>query len=224
MKPLLIADGTALPPNLAAIHAMAGIILDVGCDTETLRGVANWQGRAFAVLARVDPVERLSEDELNRVLGSGIDGVVLSGCRGRADIQRLDVMLQVAEATKGVTANRIRLYAEYGGAPEGLLSPHALAGSSTRLEALIFNGTALADALGCKEPTGASHQRLAAPVLAGRAYVALRAHEASVPAYEMLPADCDGAATKWAVATSRDNGFASVVCRSIEQAIIACGT
>ncbi|HEV7318903.1 MAG TPA: aldolase [Ensifer sp.] len=223
IKPLLVADGTALSLDLAVLNAMAGIVLDVGCATETLRGLASRQGRDFALLARVEPVERLSEDELSRLLGCGIDGVVLTECRGRADIQRLDVMLTVAEAVGGMTANRTRIYAEYGGASEGLLSPHALSGSSARLEGLIFNGAALAAAVGCRAPTGASHERVAAPILASRAYVVLKAHEAGVPAYEAMPADCDEAAAKWVLASSRDNGFAAVVCRSVEQAIAVNG-
>lgn len=220
MKPLLIADGTAPAMDVAALNALAGVIMDIGCDTEIVRSMARLAGRTFAVLARIEPLERFSEDALKRLLDSGVDGIVLSGCRSRADIQRLDVMLRVAEATNGIAPNRIRIHAEYGGSPEGLLSPYPLTGSSPRLEALIFNGAALANSVGCLEPTSAPHQRVAAPILAGRANVVLRAFEAGVPAYEVLPATTDEAATRWAHSLSRDNGFASVVCNSIEQATI----
>lgn len=220
MKPLLIVNGTAPAMDVAALNALAGVIMDIGCDTELVRSMARLAGRSFALLARVEPLERLDEEALNRLLDSGADGIVLSECRGRADIQRLDVMLRVAEATNGIAPNRIRIYAEYGCAPEALLSPHPLIGSSPRLEALIFDGAALAKSLGCLEPTSAPHQRVAAPILAGRAYVVLRAYEAGVPAYEILPATPDETATRWAHSLSRDNGFASVICNAIEQATI----
>ncbi|WP_093232364.1 hypothetical protein [Sinorhizobium sp. NFACC03] len=225
MKPLLIVKGTAPAMEVAVLNALAGVIMDIGCDTEIVRSMARLAGRSFALLARVEPLERLDEEALNRLLDSGVDGIVLSGCRGRADIQRLDVMLRVAEAANGTAPNRIRIYAEYGGSPGGLLSPNPLTGSSSRLEALIFNGAALAKSLGCLEPTSAPHQRVEAPILAGRAYVVLRACEAGVPAYEVLPAATpDEAATRWAHSLSRDNGFASVVCNSIEQATIVSNT
>ncbi|WDZ78058.1 aldolase [Ensifer adhaerens] len=220
MKPLLIINSAASAVDVGAFNAFAGVIMDIGCDTEVLRSMARLAGRSFTLLARVEPLGLLDEEALNLLLDSDVDGIVLSGCRGRADIQQLDVMLRVAEAASGIAPNRVRIHAEYGGSPEGLLSPHPLTGSSPRLGALIFNGAALARSVGCLEPTSAPHQRVAAPILAGRAYVVLRASEAGVPAYEMLPATTDEAAARWAHSLSRDNGFASVVCNSIEQATI----
>ncbi|WP_077961456.1 hypothetical protein [Ensifer adhaerens] len=221
IRPLLLDDGTALSLDVTVLNTLAGLILDAGCSDEKLFSLTRLQERDFAILARVEPAELSGEDELCRLLAAGIDGVVLSGCRGRADIQKLDVMLRVAEARTSIAADRIRIYAEYGGAPEGLLSPHRLTEASQRLEGLIFDGSALARAVGCKEPASAPHQGVAAPVLVARANVVLRAHEAGVPAFEVLPATADAAATRWALSQSRNDGFASVVCRSLEQAIIA---
>ncbi|MGO4623528.1 aldolase [Ensifer sp. 2YAB10] len=220
MKPLLITDSTAPTVDVLALNALSGVITGIGCDAEILRGWARLPDRSFDLLARAEPLERLDEEALTRIIVSGVDGIVLSGCRGRADIQQLDVMLRVAEATNGIAPNRIRIYAEYGSSPEGLLSPYPLTDASPRLEALVFNGAALAKSLGCLEPTSAPHQRVAAPILAGRSYVVLKAAEAGVPAYEVLPACADEAATRWAQSLSRDNGFASVVCSSIEQAVV----
>ncbi|WP_173516309.1 aldolase [Ensifer sesbaniae] len=220
MKPLLIVKSALPAMDIVALNALAGIIVDIGSDTDTLAGMAGLAGRTFALLARVGPLERLSEDALQQLLDSGADGIVLSGCRGRADIQQLDVMLRVAEAANGTAPNPIRIYGEYGGSPEGFLSPHPLTDSSPRLKALIFNGLALAKSVGCQEPTSARHQRVAAPILTGRANVVLRAFEAGVPAYEVLPATPDEAAARWVRSQSRDNGFASVVCNSVEQAAI----
>ncbi|MGT2442740.1 aldolase [Ensifer adhaerens] len=221
IRPLLFADDDALSLDVSVLNTLAGLILTAGCGHETRLGLALMEGRDFALLACVEPVGLLHEDDVHRLLDGGIDGVVLTGCRGRADIQKLDVMLRVAEARIGLPANRTRIYAEYGAAPEGLLSPHTLAGCSQRLEGLIFNGSALAKAVGCKEPASAAHQGVAAPVLAGRANVVLRAHEAGIRAYEVLPPTADAAATRWALSQSRNDGFASVVCRSPEQAVIA---
>ena len=220
MKPLLIVDSPFPAVDIVALNALAGVIVDIDADAETLAGMARLAGRTFALLARVEPLERLSEDVLRRLLESGADGIVLSGCRGRADIQKLDVMLRVAEAAHGAAPDPIRIYGEYGSSPEGLLSTHPLTDSSPRLKALIFNGVALAKSIGCQEPTSARHQRIAAPILTGRANVVLRAFEAGVPAYEVLPATPDEAAARWVRSQSRDNGFASVVCNSVEQAAI----
>ncbi|MFK0272418.1 aldolase [Ensifer sp. NPDC090286] len=224
IRPLLLADGDALSLDVSVLNTLAGLILDAGSGHETrTAALSQMERRAFALLARVEPIELLHEDELNRLLGGGIEGAVLIGCRGRADIQRLDMMLRVAEARNGLPAGRTRIYAEYGASPEGLLSPHTLAGCSQRLEGLIFNGSALAKAVGCKEPASAPHQGVAAPILVGRANVVLRAHEAGVRAYEVLPPTADAAATRWALSQSTNDGFASVVCRSPEQAVIAGG-
>ena len=221
IRPLLLVDGTAPTLDVTVLDTLAGLILNAGCSDETLASLACLEGRDFAMLARVEAAEQPDEDGLCRLLAAGIDGVVLSGCRSRADIQKLDVMLGVAEARTGIATNRTRIYAEYGSAPEGLLSPHRLAEASQRLEGLIFDGRVLARAVGCKEPARAPHQGVAAPVLVGRANVVLRAHEAGVPAFEVLPATADAAATRWALSQSRNDGFASVVYRSLEQAIIA---
>ncbi|ANK72196.1 MULTISPECIES: hypothetical protein [Ensifer] len=221
IRPLLFADDDALSLDVSVLNTLAGLILTAGLGHETRLGLARMEGRDLALLACVEPVGLLHEDDVHRLLDSGIDGVVLTGCRGRADIQKLDVMLRVAEARIGLPANRTRIYAEYGAAPEGLLSPHTLAGCSQRLEGLIFNGSALAKAVGCKEPASAAHQGVAAPVLAGRANVVLRAHDAGIRAYEVLPPTADAAATRWALSQSSNDGFASVVCRSPEQAVIA---
>ncbi|MEI2300385.1 aldolase/citrate lyase family protein [Ensifer sp. MJa1] len=219
IKPLLLADSAATNVDVAALNRFAGVVVGIDCSKEVLVGMAQLAGRSFSLLARVAPAGQLSEEHLNRLLDSGVDGLVLSECAGRSDIQRLDVMLQVAEASMGIASNRIRLYAEFGGSAGGLLSAHTLAGSSKRLDALIFDGTALATLVGCKEPTAETHERTAAPILAARAAVVLKASHAGIPAYEVLPTSCDNETrTRQALAKSRDNGFASVGCHSIEQA------
>lgn len=224
IRPLLLADGATSLADVAALNAFAGVIVEIGCSDETLLCIAGLARRSFALLARVEPVNRLSNDELNRLLGHGVGGIVLSGCRGRADIQKLDVMLQAAEAARGVPSDRTRLYVEYGSSAESLLSPHTLAGSSQRLEALIFDGAALALSIGCNAPPAEPGAAVAAPILAARANVVLRASEAGIPAYEMLPATCkDEAAARLALSQSRDNGFVSVVCHTIEQAAFVRG-
>lgn len=223
IKPLLIVDGETPMADVGALNTFAGVIMDIGCASEMLPGLAGSAGRSFTLLARAESIGQINEDTLIRLVGAGIDGVVLAGCRGRSDIQRLDVMLRVAEAVSGSAPNRIKIYAEYGGSPEGLLSPHGLAEASARLEALIFNGAALAKSTGCKAPTVTAHERVAAPILMARAAVVLRAGEAGLAAYEVLPANIDEAATRRALSQSRDDGFASVVFHSIQQAEMAGG-
>ncbi|HEV7306520.1 aldolase [Ensifer sp.] len=217
--PMLAIDGPPVGLETFSRASLAGVILDIGNSAGTALEITPRHDRDLALFARVEPVKKVTEETLNRLLETGTSGIVLSSCRGRADIQELDVMLQVAEAAHGLPSGCTRILAEFGGSPEGISAPHPLTGSSTRLAGLIFNGEALAEAVGCKMPSNAAFHRVAAPVLAGRASVVLKAAAAGIPAYEVLTAGNNEAATTWALSTARDNGFASVICRSVEQAL-----
>ncbi|AFL52023.1 aldolase/citrate lyase family protein [Sinorhizobium fredii] len=215
MKPLLyLAAGEQLPAAMM-LEAVQGIVVDA--TTPQTRSSLRWPGKKAAclVLARIGPAETIDEDGLLALL-TEMDGVVLTACRGPADIQKLDVMLKVAEAAAGICQGRTALLAEYATVAESVLSPHSMAGVSPRLSALLFDASALAEACGCHRVTGTGD--VPAVVRAGRAAAVLRAREAGIAAYDMLPADAvDEAAVLRIWTNSLENGFSAVATRSPEQ-------
>lgn len=219
MKPLLFQRIGAPLPTPADLKAVDGIVVDLGYGDDAFARVMEAAKSACRVFARIAPVDCLADDELVRLLRHDIDGVVLSGCRSRADVQRLDVMLRVAETSAGRRAQQMVILAEYGTVPESALSPYSLGGSSPRLEGLIFDGSELAAAIGCKPPEERQDGETVAPIAAGRAAAILRAHEAGLACYEGLPQTAvTEKAVRRAFTASCSNGFSSVVCRSPEQA------
>ncbi|WP_457582979.1 aldolase [Ensifer canadensis] len=215
MKPLLFQSVGAPLPTSVDLKAFGGIIVDLGFGNDALARLVAVAKNACRVFARIAPVNRVTENELTSLLRNDIDGVVLSGCRCRADVQRLDVMLRVAEASVSSRMQQVAILADYGTVPESVLSPFSLGGSSPRLEGLVFDGSELAGAIGCK-PT---EEVPVAPIAAGRAAAVLRAHEAALGCYEMLSQTAvTEKAVRRAFTVSRVNGFSSVVCRSPEQA------
>jgi citrate lyase subunit beta / citryl-CoA lyase len=219
MKPLLyLASGEPLPAPeiLSAVHAVVIEATGEGIARQALPRAAGGKDRTCLFLARIGPAENLGEADLGLLFANHIDGVVLTGCRGPADIQRLEVMLRVAEAVAGVPQGTTALLAEYGTVPESVLSPHAIAGASPRLSALIFDASALAEACGCSRVTGAGDVPVA--VRTGRATAILRAREAGLAAYEMLPTDAlDEAAVRRLWTNSLENGFSAAAVRSLQQ-------
>lgn len=213
MKPLLyLAAGEQLPAQ-KVLQAVQAIVVDATTlqDRPGLRHPGKGQS-ACLLLARIGPADATDVEGLSALLAD-IDGVVLTACRGPADIQKLDVILKVAEAAAGMHQGRTALLAEYATVAESVLSPHSMTGVSPRLSALIFDAAALAEACGCRRVTAAGD--VPAAVRAGRAAAVLRAREAGIAAYDMLPADAiDEAAMQRLSTNSLENGFSAVAARS----------
>lgn len=219
MKPLLLQGAEAPVPTSAVLGTVDGLILELGFGGDALARPTGYARSACHIFARIPPISRLTEDALFALLRNDIDGVVLSECRSRADVQKLDVLLRVAEASVSTRRQQIAILAEYGTTPESVLSPCSLHESSPRLEGLVFDGQKLAAATGCAPPLVQQGQVPAAPIAAGRAATVLRAHEAGLACYDVLPQTATTElATRQAFAASRADGFSSVVCRSPEQA------
>ncbi|MDP9629862.1 UNVERIFIED_ORG: citrate lyase beta subunit [Ensifer adhaerens] len=219
MKPLLFQSAGAPLPTSVDLNAFDGIIVDLGFGDDALAQLVAVARGACRVFARIPPINRLAAEDMASLLRNDISGLLLSGCRSRTDVQRLDVMLRVAEANVGNRLQQVAILAEYCSVPESVLSPYSLGESSPRLEGIIFDASALAAAIGCRPSKEPQDEVLVAPIAAGRAAAALRAHEAGLGCYEMLPQTAvTEKAVRRAFAASRANGFSSVVCRSPEQA------
>ncbi|WP_312361720.1 aldolase [Ensifer sp.] len=218
-KPLLSLRPGALLPTSVGFGAFGGIVVDFGSNNAALTALVTATRGACRVFARIASIDRVTEGDLAQLLDRHIDGVMLGECRGRVDVQRLDVMLRVAEASAGIRRQHIAILAEYGTTPESVLSPHSLDECSLRLEGLVFDGNALATALGCASPNTRLDVTQPASIVAGRAAAILRAREASLDCYETLPqAALTENAVRIAMAASRANGFSSVVCHMPQQA------
>ncbi|MDK1492161.1 aldolase/citrate lyase family protein [Sinorhizobium sp. 7-81] len=214
IKPLLYLPATAPLPEADILGAVQGIVFDA-TGGNGVRDLAS-EITTTRCFIRIGPVENLTEVDLDGVLASGIDGVVLTECHGPADIQKLDVLLRVAEAIAGSAAGSLAVLAEYATTPQSVLSPHSLKGASPRLKGFVFSAALLAESAGCAVP---SEEKDAAPVIvAGRAAAVLRASEAGVAAYDMLPGDADTeAAVRRYCAASARNGFSAVAAQSPQQ-------
>ncbi|MDE4601134.1 aldolase/citrate lyase family protein [Sinorhizobium meliloti] len=213
--PVLYLPAGEPVPRREILTAFRAIVI-AGSETGLPPSDLPRQDAGCLLLARIETSSDPGEDELAALIGSGFDGVVLAGCRGPADIQRLDVLLKVAEAAAGKPQGRTVILAEYATTPESVLSPHSLAGASSRLSALVFDASALAEACGCRRVTETGD--VPAVVRAGRAAAVLRACEARIAAYDMLPIDAEDEATVrrlWK--NSVENGFSSVALRSPQQ-------
>ncbi|WFU48838.1 aldolase/citrate lyase family protein [Sinorhizobium terangae] len=218
IKPLLYLPASAPLPEADILGAIQAIVFDAtgGGDMRDMASeAAPARTASWLRFVRIGPVENITEADLDGVLASRIDGIVLAGCRGPADVQKLDVQLKVAEAIAGIAEGSLEILAEYA-TPESVLSPNSLKGVSPRLKGVIFSAALLAESAGCALP---SEEMDAAPVIvAGRAAVVLRAREAGIAAYDVLPGDAnDEAVVRRYCATSARNGFSAVAAQSSRQ-------
>lgn len=128
------------------------------------------------------------EDErtLRSLVRLGPTGVVLTNCHAGADVQRLDVLLCVAEAEEGVTQGTTRILAFTDGLLPPPLSEAGFSRKSPRLHGLVWDWRALAQTLGA-----ARHQqadgRWTDAFARARAATLIAAKAAGVCAYDVTP-------------------------------------
>ncbi len=123
------------------------------------------QRRCF-VLAHPHDTGLLDAD-IGTALGGRADGILLSGVRAAADLQRLDVMLSAREAIMGIAAGSTRIAALSGDNPAGVMSSgEAMATASPRLDALCWSAARLAAAIGAADPDEAGSTARAALLFA----------------------------------------------------------
>jgi citrate lyase subunit beta / citryl-CoA lyase len=169
------------------------------------------EGAAFLRIGIPDDAK--SQDAIRTLAALRPDGFVLSGCSGVADIQKLDVMLRVAETECGLEAGAIAILAECGEMPAFFLSAQPLGGVSARLKGLIFDATALTKATASQANNNAAG-RSGAPALFARAAAVLKARAAGLSCYELL---ADEPLSSDELHTARDvslaDGFSGVIAR-----------
>lgn len=187
----------------AFLYASNGLALPGdGPDGRLLGGETRNSGAGDAY-ALVDA--DVGVETLRRAIAGGTTGVALTGCRTGADLQRLAVLLCVAEAEEGLAEGSTTILAVTDGILPAPISPQSLAGKSSRLAAVVWDHKALAHTLGTNRPHTESGECPPA-FAAARAAVLLTAAAAGVPAYDSV-SDLTDAAFAAACERSRDDGF-----------------
>jgi len=152
---------------------------------------------------------------LRRAVAAGIAGVALTGCRSGADVQRLAVLLSVAEAEEDQPEGASRVLAVTDGILPAPVAADGFSGKSARLTGLIWDHAALARTLGVESGRTADGA-WSAPFAAARTAVLLSAKAAGLRAYdsagplaaEAFAEDCR---------RSRDDGFSGRLAQAPEQ-------
>ncbi|MGI2032069.1 hypothetical protein ACRQ1B_06715 [Rhizobium panacihumi] len=147
----------------------------------------------------------VTKDTMTAPLGLCMSGriatVILSGARHGADVQHLDVLLQVAEARAGISMGTTRIIAMAGDNPHGLLAAASFSGKSKRLIALGWDAAALAIAMGSENGLGAEVAAMA------RATLLLAAAAAGVSAIDTIEPNTDEPSFHTACLHARAQGF-----------------
>lgn len=223
MPLLLCAPAEALVSADVPAGRPVTVIVDIREDWATAKVQPVLDSRASdstkgLTLLRIGmPDDDNGQKALSHLVALRPDGFVLSRCGGVADIQKLDVMLRVAEAETGLEAGSIAILAEVGELPAFFLSPHSLLGVSARLRGLIFDGAALGGVT-ASDANNALAGRPGAPSLFARAATILKAAQADLACYELLtedPLSPDKLRARRDI--SRADGFSGVIARSAAQ-------
>lgn len=170
-----------------------------GFDCAAFPQIAAFNTAKAAYLPPVDAPEMPAL--LDLCMTSRIATVFLSGVRNGADLQHLDVLLQVSEARAGIAAGTTRIVAMAGDNPHGLLAAASFAGKSKRLIGLGWDAGALASAMGLKSGLGAD------VAASARATLLLAAAASGVAAIDTTELEIDAESFRAACLHARAQGF-----------------
>ena len=148
---------------------------------------------------------------LDLCVTSRIATVFLSGARNGADLQHLDVLLQVSEARAGVTSGTTRIVAMSGDNPHGLLAAASFTGKSKRLIGLGWNADALATTMGLKSGLGSD------VAVSARATLLLAAAAAEVAAIDTTDPETNEEIFRAACLHARAQGFSGKMTGTLSQ-------
>ncbi len=148
---------------------------------------------------------------LDLCVTSRIATVFLSGARNGANLQHLDVLLQVSEARAGIAAGTTRIVAMAGDNPHGLLAAASFAGKSKRLIGLGWDANALATTMGLKSGLGSD------VAVSARATLLLAATAAEVTAIDTTDLETDAEIFRAACLHARTQGFSGKMTGTLSQ-------
>lgn len=155
------------------------------------------------------------DERLEILMPARPDGIILTGVREGADLQRLDVALSVAEAMAGREPGETAVVAMIGDNAAGLLAAGNFADRTPRLRALGHNATALAVALGVENSP--HHQSADGSRALSRGLTILGAAKAGVAALDWLAPTLAGDDLQRACIEARHAGFAALITENPDQ-------
>lgn len=151
----------------------------------------------------------LAEEDLAAIAADMPEGIVLAGTEDGAEIQKLDVLLSVQEATNGIDPGRTAIVG-FCETANGVLSASSYRDRSKRLEALAWSSTALAKHLAAARVVDNS-SRLTDPLRQARGLIRLGAAAAGVAAIDCGDAVPDENLIRKACDESQADGFAGMI-------------
>ncbi len=203
MRSLLVLSAEAGDPAGADAVILPGVE-GASAHLERIRS----GGDRPAVFVAVDlPDWARIDRELDRIVGTGPDGVVLRGATTGADILRLSAMLAAREALAGVADGSIAILPVLDTA-SGLLAVASSPGVSTRLHGLAWDATALAAGVGAKAARD-RNGHLVEPCRTARSLCLFAAAAIGIPAFDTaFDPPSDGPAFADETREAIDLGFA----------------
>ncbi|MGB8277619.1 MAG: aldolase/citrate lyase family protein [Methylovirgula sp.] len=176
----------------------------------TLAGLKRARQRSDPPLLYVrvnDLHSALTDMDLDSVMPSHPDGIVLPGAQNGADIQHLSVKLAVREAELGFGDGATKIIAMAAATPASIFEMGSFAGASRRLAGLIFGADGLASALGPETRTSPDGTPTP-PFALARSLTLFAAKAANVMAIDAAsPSDTDEASLRRMCETARRDGF-----------------
>lgn len=226
LRSLLMLDASELagPDTSAPADAL---LLDltgpgVGRDGRTAAAAAfvtRMRARAYRplLLVRIPPIDDGSTDaELDAVMPARPDGIVLSGCRDSAAVQRLGVKIAVREAEAGLAEGITAIIADAGSSASGLLALRGFRGASPRLTALAWDAAQLAAECGAEPGVFAEDE---GPSTTVRTLLTLAAAAAGLAALDTA-SRARGEAFARECAAAKRLGFAGKIARDAGQVAV----
>ncbi len=190
------------------------LLLPTAAIANELRGLARARAMSAAIFVAVSPADSGALEAELDALGSDLpDGVLLSDCRGRADLQKLSAKLSVREALANRPEGAVRILAMAGQSAAGVLALPDFAGGARRLNGLAHDPVALAQAIAIDPAASTSDTAMS--------LVAFAAAAANVPAFLALSPHQDPATLVRQCAQVRGAGFAGVILRTPAQFVAA---
>lgn len=214
-------DAPAAPEGVDALAIRCGTVE----DTTAVRLIRKARNTApsLPLLVIVDGAGNADETDarLSTLAPARPDGLILTGMRHGADLQRFDVQLTVAEAAAGLEPGATALIAMIGDNPDGLIDAGSFAGRTQRLKAIGYDMAGLAERLGIGRDK--DMLELPAALTLGRGTSVLAAARAGVAALERVDPGLKDERLASACRRAVGDGFSVLLCEEPRQVPVIAG-
>lgn len=220
LDPAQIAEPDTSAPADALLLDLAGPLASrPGRIAAAAAFVTRMRTRAYRplLLIRLPPIDDGSTDaELDAVMPARPDGLLLSGCRDSAAVQRLGVKIAVREAENGIADGATAILADAGSSASGVLALRGFRGASPRLTALAWDAAQLAAECGAEPGAFADDEGSSATI---RTLLTLAAAAAGLAAIDTA-SRARGEAFARECAAAKRLGFAGKIARDAGQVAV----